>query len=59
MLLIEKAIKVRKTCDNIRSCYDCDYYLSCFSSNIIEYTPLDESITTVVRAIKEEKWEVK
>ena len=59
MTKYQKAIKVRKICINKMSCYDCDYCLSCFSSNIIKYSPADESIETVAKAIKEEKWNVK
>ena len=63
MNIYQKAIKVRKTCmqeyNNKRSCYDCEYCLSCFSSNIIKYLPTDENIITVAKAIKEEKWQVK
>ena len=54
----QKAIKVRKTCENQITCYDCEYYPNCFTSNIILYLPVDESITTVDRAIREEKWKV-
>ena len=63
MNIFQKVIKVRKTCilqkDSKRSCYYCEYYLSCFSSKIIKYLPTDENIITVAKAIKEEKWQVK
>ena len=59
MTIYQKAIKVRKVCINKMSCYDCDYCLSCFSSNIIKYRPSDESIETVAKAIEKEKWNVK
>ena len=59
MTKYQKAIKLRKICENNESCYVCDYCLSCFSSNIIIYSPLDETIITVAKAIKEEKWDVK
>ena len=55
----QKAIKLRKICENNESCYVCDYYLSCFNSNIIKYRPLDETIITVTKAIEKEKWNVK
>ena len=59
MTIYQKAIILRKKCEYTESCYICDYYLSCFSSNIIINRPLDESIITVAKAIKEEKWNVK
>ena len=55
----QKAIKVRKVCINKMSCYECDYCLSCYSSNIIKYSPVNENIETVTKAIIEEKWKVK
>ena len=55
----QKAIKLRKICENNESCYVCDYYLSCFSSNIIINTPLDVTIKDLTKVIKEEKWNVK
>ena len=59
MTIYQKAIKVRKVCESKRSCYICEYYFSCKSSNIILYTPVDESIKTVAKAIKKEKWNIK
>ena len=59
MTIYQKAIKLRKICENNESCYVCDYCINCFSSNIIKDTPLDETIITVAKAIKEEKWNVK
>ena len=59
MTIYQKAIKLRKICENNDSCYVCDYYLSCFSSNIIKDRPLDETIITVAKAIVIEKWNVK
>ena len=59
MTKYQKAIKLRKICENNESCYVCDYCLSCFSSNIIIYRPIDESIITVAKAIEKEKWNVK
>ena len=59
MTTYQKAIKVRKECEFNESCYVCDYWLNCFSSNIIIYRPIDESIITVAKAIEKEKWNVK
>ena len=59
MTKYQKAIKLRKICENNESCYVCDYFLCCFSSNIIIYRPIDESIITVAKAIEKEKWNVK
>ena len=59
MTIYQKAIKLRKICKNNESCYVCDYCLNCYSSNIIKYTPTHETILTVAKAIKEEKWNVK
>ena len=56
MTIYQKAIKVRKICENNESCYVCDYRLSCFSSNIIKDTPLDVTIKDLSKVIKEEKW---
>lgn len=59
MNIYQKAIKARKVCENKESCYICDYQLSCFSSNIVINTLADESISSIVKAIKKEKWNVK
>ena len=59
MTIYQKAIKLKKICKNNESCYVCDYCLSCFSSNIIKDTPIDETIITVAKAIEKEKWNVK
>ena len=59
MSIYQKAIKLRKICENNESCYVCDYCLNCLSSKIIKNSPLDETIITVAKAIKEEKWNVK
>ena len=59
MSIYQKAIKLRKICENNESCYVCDYRLSCYSSNIIIYSPANETIMTVAKAIEKEKWNVK
>ena len=59
MSFYKKAIKLRKECAIKKSCYECEYVLSCFSSNIIKLKLADESIITVAKAIKEEKWDIK
>ena len=33
MTIYQKAIKVRKVCENNESCYVCEYCLTCLSSN--------------------------
>lgn len=59
MTIYQKAIKVRKVCISKRTCYGCDYFDYCRKTIILFNTPADESITTISKAIKEEKWDIK
>ena len=55
----QKAIKVRKECENQKSCYGCDYNSKCINSDILWFSPTCEEIKLIAKAIKEEKWNVK
>ena len=58
----QKAIKVRKTCENQNQCVgenECIYYKKCSKSVIILFSPMDDNISTIAKAIKQEKWNVK
>ena len=62
MTSYQKAIKVRKTCENQKQCVGengCIYYKKCSKSNIILFSPMDDNILTIAKAIKQEKWCVK
>ena len=59
MTIYQKAIKVRKYCENKILCDGCIYRNKCSKSKKLIFTPVDEDIETVARAIKEEKWKVK
>ena len=62
MTIYQKAIKVRKTCENQYQCKgenECIYYKKCSKSNIIFFSPMDDNILTIAKAIDEEKWNVK
>ena len=62
MTIYQKAIKVRKVCENQNQCVgekECIYYKKCSKSNIILFSPIDDNILTIAEAIKQEKWNVK
>ena len=58
----QKAIKVRKTCEGYKDCVKggetCPYSNYCDHTLTFFFTPLDENIKTVAKAIKEENWKV-
>ena len=54
----QKAIKVRKVCVNTKSCRNCKYFNKCKESIIFFYSPIDESIKTIAKAIREENWKI-
>ena len=66
MTIYQKAIKVRKTCENIPLCKrnnnylnnECPYYEKCKLSELIN-SPCFESIERLADVIKKEKWNVK
>ena len=62
MEIFQKAIKVRKICENQNQCNGengCIYFKKCTKSNIILFSPMDDNILTIAKAIKQEKWVVK
>ena len=59
MTIYQKAIKVRKTCEVQKDCRVCPYYEKCKTSTLFIFTPADEDIKDIAKAIKEEKWNVK
>ena len=59
MTIYQKAIKVRKTCEVQKDCRVCPYFEKCKTSTLFIFTPVDEDIKDIARAIKEEKWIVK
>ena len=59
MTIYQKAIKVRKVCESKKNCIGCDYYYKCTYSQNILFSPVDEDINDIAKAIKEEKWKVK
>ena len=66
MTIYQKAIKVRKVCENIPLCKrnnkyinnKCPYFEKCKASELIN-TPCFESIERLPDVIKKEKWIVK
>ena len=59
MTIYQKAIKVRKTCEVQKDCRVCPYYGKCKTSNLFFFTPVDEDIKDITKAIIKEKWIVK
>ena len=59
MTIYQKAIKVRKTCEVQKDCRVCPYHEKCKTSTLFIFTPVDEDIKDIAKAIKEEKWIVK
>ena len=59
MTIYQKAIKVRKTCEDQKDCRECPYYGNCKTSDFLFFSPVEENIQVVTKAIKEEKWNVK
>ena len=53
MTIYQKAIKVRKVCESKKNCIGCDYYYKCTYSQNILFSPVDEDIKDVAKAIKE------
>ena len=59
MTIYQKAIKLRKICESRKTCSGCIYNSKCAKSYILLYSPVDEGIKNVAKAIKDEKWEIK
>lgn len=51
----QKAIKVRKTCENAKKCEECIYYNTCLNTSTIFYI---ENIETIAKIIKDKKMKV-
>ena len=61
MTIYQKAIKVRKVCENIPICKGnnkCPYFEKCKVSELI-YSPCFENIEILAETIIKEKWYVK
>lgn len=59
MTIYQKAIKVRKVCETQSRCGECKYFDKCKKSNILFFSPADEDIKDIAKAIKDEKWVIK
>ena len=59
MTIYQKAIKLRKICESRKSCSGCIYNSKWAKSYILQYSPVDEGIKNVAKAIKDEKWNIK
>ena len=58
MTIYQKAIKLRKHCENKKTCEGCNYMnMGKYSSFF--FKPIDKDIETVAQAIQIEKWKVK
>ena len=56
----QKAIKVRKTCENIIDCVNgCPYFNQCTTKKLERFIPQNLKIEALARAIQVEKWNVK
>ena len=51
----QKAIKVRKVCENAKKCEECIYYDICINTSTIFYI---ENIETIAKIIKDKKIKV-
>ena len=58
MTIYQKAIKLRKHCENKKTCEGCNYMNMCKYSSFF-FKPIDKDIETVAQAIQIEKWKVK
>ena len=63
MTIYQKAIKVRKECEEHKKCNfnnnNCPYNDYCMISNTLLYSPMKENLKTLAKAIQLEKWELK
>lgn len=55
MNIYQKAIKVRKVCENARKCKGCIYYDTCINTSTIFSI---ENIETIAKIIKDKKMKV-
>ena len=58
MTIYQKAIKVRKTCNNRATCKDCIYADKCVNTPYLSAPPSNEYIINIVQAIIKGKWKV-
>ena len=59
MTFYQKAIKVRKICDNMKTCKGCIYADNCLNTQYFLSPPSYINIKDIARAIHEEKWNIK
>ena len=59
MNIYQKAIKVRKTCENTKWCQDCKKFVKCDKSLILQNNTKCENIYRVEKKKKKEKWDIK
>ena len=62
MTKYQKAIKVRKVCENREFCRgqnQCPYFKHCSVSEILFDLPIDYNLKDIAKAIQEEKWTIK
>ena len=62
MTIYQKAIKVKKVCENREFCRSenqCPYFRHCSESEILIDLPIDYNLKDIAKAIKEEKWKIK
>ena len=58
MNIYQKAIKLRKLCENTKMCKDCKYLEKCNKSNILSFEPAWADIKYIAETIVKEKWDV-
>ena len=58
MTIYQKAIKLRKVCDNRTTCDGCIYRDNCRNSKKLIYAPTDEKLKDIAKAIQIEKWKI-
>ena len=59
MNIYQKAIKLRKLCENTKMCKNCKYLEKCKKSNILLFEPAWADIKDIAKAIVKEKWDTK
>ena len=59
MTIYQKAIKLRKYCENMITCDGCIYRDNCRYSKKLIYAPADEKLKDIAEAIQIEKWKIK
>ena len=59
MTIYQKAIKLRKQCENTKFCKNCKYLDKCNKSHILTFEPMWADIKYIAEIIIKEKWNVK